>query len=553
MAVVITENRLVWTEADAEDWTEGQSVTLFTTAPTPKELTGSLGFQVSEDNLYAADTSTSQNLSAGVLLYAWIYTQGSIDNTTTGGVQIVLSDDGTNVIGYHVAGSDKAGFRHDIGEVNWQCQILDTANLPATYTEHVGTEGNLDLSAITIIGVGASVASKSIGGADNVFADIIYVGNDGIIITGGGSGTEGNFDEIAVTDADNTSLASSWGICREVAAGVFGLQGPLIFGDNAGTGSIDFYATDEIVSFEDRSIGTDKYYITVTGNSTGTTSFQLGTQVGAAYLGQDGCTLSCPVGVGAYFDASNVDVDYILLYGSTFAGLNAGMDFSADATNGPNHEIYGNSFVGCAQIDPGKTNFKGNSVSDSTDSATGSILLDVDGTGAWEDLSFTSGGTGHAIYITEPGTYTFTNFIYSNFGADDTTDAEVYNDSGDLVTINVLGGDSPSVRNGSGASTDINNTVTLEIHVVDVDGNDVETAQVAIYKTSDDSELMNKDSDVDGLAEEDFNYTVETPIYWRVRKSSVGDTRYFPRNGTGTIIGTGFSSTITLTEDDIVA
>ena len=53
-----------------------------------------------------------------------------------------------------------------------------------------------------------------------------------------GVGTEGYFGEIASADAADTTGASSYGICRELGSGLFGLQGPLTFGDDMSTGSV---------------------------------------------------------------------------------------------------------------------------------------------------------------------------------------------------------------------------------------------------------------------------------------------------------------------------
>ena len=77
-----------------------------------------------------------------------------------------------------------------------------------------------------------------------------------------------------------------------------------------------------------------------------------------------------------------------------------------------------------------------------------------------------SGSTGHAIRITTPGTYTLTGNTFTGFGADGTTFAAIYNDSGGLVTLNIAGGvASPTVRTntGAGASTGVNNNVNLTI------------------------------------------------------------------------------------------
>ena len=94
------------------------------------------------------------------------------------------------------------------------------------------------------------------------------------------------------------------------------------------------------------------------------------------------------------------------------------------------------------------------------------------------NCSFTQGATGgHAIEITQPGTYSFVGNTFEGYGLDGTTDAAIYNNSGGHVTLNISGGgDTPTVRNGTGASTTVVSGVTLtfsgikvgsEIHIFD--------------------------------------------------------------------------------------
>ena len=84
---------------------------------------------------------------------------------------------------------------------------------------------------------------------------------------------------------------------------------------------------------------------------------------------------------------------------------------------------------------------------------------------AIERCNFTaSPDGGHAIEITTPGTYTFAGNTFSGYGADGTTDAAIYNNSGGAVTLNVGGGgDTPTVRNAAGCTTTINSGATLTL------------------------------------------------------------------------------------------
>lgn len=121
------------------------------------------------------------------------------------------------------------------------------------------------------------------------------------------------------------------------------------------------------------------------------------------------------------------------------------------------------SFVECYTVTANGGTFNGCSFRRSPST----VALTTDDLGEIIDCEFVSSGDGHAIEITAPGTYTFAGNTFTGYGADGTTDAAIYNNSGGAVTINVAGGgDTPTVRNGTGASTTVNNNVTLTLENV---------------------------------------------------------------------------------------
>lgn len=100
-------------------------------------------------------------------------------------------------------------------------------------------------------------------------------------------------------------------------------------------------------------------------------------------------------------------------------------------------------------------------------------LFYVDNPSNLSGCTFTSGGTGHVIVLTTPGSYTLDGLIFTGYGANDSTDAAIYNNSGGAVTLSVSGGGStPTVRNGAGASTTLVAGASLTISNV-VTGSDV--------------------------------------------------------------------------------
>jgi hypothetical protein len=80
-----------------------------------------------------------------------------------------------------------------------------------------------------------------------------------------------------------------------------------------------------------------------------------------------------------------------------------------------------------------------------------------------DNLTITMGsGGGHAIEVTTNGTYTFTGHTYTGYASTNgQSNSTIYNNSTGNVTINVVGGDVPTVRNGASATT----TITASVNV----------------------------------------------------------------------------------------
>ena len=142
-----------------------------------------------------------------------------------------------------------------------------------------------------------------------------------------------------------------------------------------------------------------------------------------------------------------------------------------------------------------------------------------------------------------------TGTTWTAIAANDATFAVYVNAN---VIINATNGANPGTFiNTSNGSTTIVNSVTVKVTVKDSAGTAISGARVAVYKSSDMSELMNTTTDVNGIAQTTYNYLVDTAITIRVRKSSTGATKYFDNQSTGTITSSGFNSIVTLITDAI--
>lgn len=506
MAVTITDTRTLVDHADAVgSWVSpvaGETLTLFTTDPAPVEATGSLGMAVSIQTSDILFPITAVDLS-DTLIYVWVLANGTMDTEVNGGIAIILRDATPDEIGYHIAGSDIAGFRHNDGPVGWQCIVLDTvikASTPGNFTALAGIEGNLAFTAINGIGAMFKTLSKALGGASNCFTDTIRYGANGLIIGGGTTGARGTFDEIAIDDRAGADV-KAWGICHEVASSVFGLQGPLTFGHVSATAEHWFQDTNVTVAFEDRNIGTARYFIDLAANATDVGHFQLGL-ISGSEGGSDGCSLIVPAGIGGSMDMSDPDFDFMGLYASTFTGFDGGILFNDDATNGITHDVFACSFILCGTINPGRVDMKNCSIINS--SAASALLIEDSDNTLMEKFDFQSDGTGHAIEVTHTGagphSLTLKGHKYTGYAAvDGSTGNEVllYNPgtvSAD-ITITITGeGDTPTIMKAAG----VTGTVTI-VNNVDLTLTGMrDNTEIRVYAEGTTTELAGVENAVGG-------------------------------------------------------
>lgn len=506
MAVTITDTRTLVDHADAVGtWVSpvaGETLNLFTTDPNPVEPTGSLGMAVSIQTSDILFPITAVDLS-DVLIYVWVLPNGTMDTLANGGIAMILRDATPDEIGYHLAGSDIAAFRHSDGPVGWQCLLLDTAIkivTPGSFTNLAGLEANLDFNNINGIGAMYKTLSKALGGASNCFTDTIRYGNNGLIIGGGTTGARGTFAEIAADDRSETN-AKAWGICRELGAGVFGLQGPLTFGHATTVAAHWFQDTNVVIAFEDRNIGTARYFFNIAANATDVGHFQLGL-ISGSDGGSDGCTLLVPAGIGGSMDMADPDMDFVGLYASIFNGFDGGVLFSEDATRGITHDVFACSFILCGTINPGRVDMRNCSVINSA--AASAMLLEDSLNTLMAGINFQSDGTGHAIELTHTGAgphaITFKGHTYTGYAAvDGSTGNEVvlYNPgttSADITITITDDGETPTIMKAGG----VTGTVTIVNNVSLTLTGMKDNTEVRVYNAGTTTEVAGIENATDG-------------------------------------------------------
>lgn len=518
MALVVTDNRTVFSEADTTTgWTATATIAANTTSPTPVESTARIDMTVSNAIQSAYFTlGASVDMTPGHIIYQWISNRAEFDTVANVGVGLMLGD-GTNRVAYGVGGSDAVGFAHFDGPVVWQCYTIDTGNLTAYPSVTVaGTAANLNLAAITQIGVYFKTVVKAVGGAVNCFWDIgRYLDptvQDGcaLTITTGSQADPGTFEDIAAADRLTGNLQAH-GILRKLGEGLYGVQGSLMFGTGSGTTSTWFEERNATVAFEDRGYEKDKYRLVIRDNGTGTTTFKLGRKIGTGNTatGADGCSFTVPASEGADFDAqTDTNVTDVFIYGSSFIGFDGGIKLNNDQ-----------EFIGCT-VSNGGPIFPGTGSGAYlfgtictnlavTSSISSSLYWNTesDPNGRLDRMRFTMGTVGsHAIEFgpKTPSSITLTDITFNSYegtgGTNSTpssgpTGSAIYNNSGKALTINVSGGTIPSVRNGASATTTIVSTVSLTVTGLK------DNTEVRVYEAGTTTEVAGVEDATDGTTD----------------------------------------------------
>lgn len=377
------DNRNILNEADAiTGWTATDGPVLFTADPAPIESTGYLAMQASNSIEDAYTAITSDDYSQGGSLTVWASDRAALDTLANVGFGIQIGD-GTDRVAFALGGDTVTGFRHETGPVKWACFILDPANLPANSAVLAGTLGNLTLTAITQVGVYYKTVVKSVGGADNVFWDIIRwadPGDDVVMQGGTTAGAAGNGAEAATVDR-SIGNQQAYGVIRELAAGVYGIQGNLTIGNSASATNQFWEETNVTYAWEARNLSDRNYYRFNFIGRTGSTSSIIFTA----------STLSCPSGADVRIDTNGANLDVVTFDACTFIGVGIGIIGSDDT---------GDNWTGCTYVDCAALEVKG---CDHTDSSFSDgrvcALIEAQDETSYDDTategSFTA-GTGYA-------------------------------------------------------------------------------------------------------------------------------------------------------------
>jgi len=474
MAVTVTPNLTTIHACDAADWSGGslnQDYHL--------EGNGCLAEKVSQSlGTLRTYTFSTIDMSGGEHIYFWLYVMGVPDTKVNGGLRVYIEDGSGNYGTWYVGGKDTI-------DGGWNCFVVDPAS---TYTSGSGTILTND---IVKVGVQFKVLSKSVGNAANVFWDIVRYGT-GLKITGGTSGDKGTFEEIYQDDITN-----KYGVIKK-QGGVYFVQGSLQFGDTSGTNY--FSDNGQVIVFKDMPVASDFYKISVTGNSGGTNSFQLGSVVGsgASAIGKSGCVVTSEGTAKYEVLVDSADINELKLYGNTFDTARTVKLGTSTVQLANTIDLIDNIFANTDTFTKnigGTTNILRNTIADST--STTAALETYDTAEDYYEFKFIS-TYGWATGLTS-STIQVDN--YQDINA--TRDLNVDDSSSNVWKFLDSSKNPLTINWTSTGSAYVQLLYSLDLHVEDPDGTDLQNARTMLYEDSQDAIVNLQDTDVNGDSSDD--------------------------------------------------
>lgn len=442
-----------------------------------------------------------------------------LNTDVNGGVQVYMSD-GTNTGYWYVTGKTTY-------PGGWYNPVIDLSR-----AVDAGTKPTM--SAITTIGFRFNLTAGA-KKTQSLWIDHIYIG-DGLIAYGDDGGSSFDLDDVLAADEN---VANGWGIHRKIG-GVHCFVGSFEYGDNIGVNSCDFKDLSQVGIFEDRKVNANLYNITVVGNTTGTTKFQLGEQ--ADTTGVSGClirTQSLTQTPKYDVTCTDANVSNFKLYGCNF--LDA--DSISLPASGANREVLGCSFEKCGEVLPNTCKVEDCSFISADDRgcriSTASHGL--------KDCTFVS--CPHCVHVNVSASVTFDKIYFIGSNGTDKWDIE-HSVSGTL-TVNCTGTppSNPSyVDETGGGNTDIINTVTLKITCKNEAGLAIQGVRVRIERQDNGNLISEGETDSSGIYQDTtYNYLGDLNI------KAIGRLKgYKNNNALDKITSIGLSIPFTMIKDPAV-
>jgi hypothetical protein len=461
--MAILDNRTPINAADAvTDWTNVAGVAAGTLDnDTFIEGSGSVTF-----NLTSAVAGLLYNIGTtidltGNHIYVWFNCAiaGKLNTKAAGGVRLRFAGPtASDFFEVFVAGSDTY-------TGGWKMFVVDVDAAAAAPDATGGTPpAKTAIQRVGLVGDTNGFMSKKV---DNFWVDAIWrlpANTPGILVEGENTGPVA----WAWADILSAAVAGGWGSCVPGPGGAFVINTPIRFGANDAVVH-RFSDSNVIILWDDQPVAATLYGLQIVGGSSAQ-SFLAGVKTGTgddATGGQGWVVAADADGARWYLDADDANIDVCQLYGCVFQH---GSDFELDRSS---NETISCQFVDCTSARVDNSLFLRCNIIDAN-TGDGAPFLTTDDLGDVRFCSFEfSDGHGVMLTTTLVTPQTSKGNTFTGYGgtpgsnpteSSGSNDAAIYNNAGGAVTINVTTlGSTPSVRNGSGATTVVNSNVAVTV------------------------------------------------------------------------------------------
>ncbi len=331
----------------------------------------------------------------------------------------------------------------------WQFEPVDPSALADAST---GSASAIVASAINYFGFTASFSKTS--KSENVATDCIdhVEYGKGLQIVDGSTAAPGTFDDFVAFDV--SAIYNRYGVVT-VLDDVIYVTGTLQIGNTSSSRDNRFSDSNRVVIFRNSDFLSEPGFFGITLN---------------AHCASSVYALSNSIfrSVGTRLSGLGSDVDTRAVYQVVSSAADVTIDSNTfdvfrSFTLTAAASVVGCSFLSGSRVTQNRAVIEGCSFALAS-TADGSALVASDVPQDITNCSWTF-TDGHAIEITSAvGTVTFTGNTFTGYGASATNDAAIYNNSGGFVQLDIAGGGStPTVRNGTGASTIVNNPILFTL------------------------------------------------------------------------------------------
>ena len=378
-------------------------------------------------------TGTAPTWTSGWCYFIWnkFFAPNSMDTKTNGGLRVLIGQNTANYRGWYVDGSDTYPYG------GWINYAVD----PEQTSLATQTQGSPN-TTYALLGMGYNLLN-AISKGNSATVDVFRYGRGEVIITDGEAGAYGNFATLSAIN-DNPDNGR-WGLFQDVG-GSYLWKGLMSFGTPST--SVDFRDSNVVINIEDTEMTYNDFNRIEINNSSSRVDWNT--------------VLITALGTRSPGNFEVVD-DADVNFDNCFFTSMGTFQFLTNST------INTSSFRLCDQVTQGTASFDSCTFENSGTTSAALLANDLENI---TNCEFIGNGDGHGIEITTAGTYSFAGNQFSNFGASGSATASIFNNSGGHVTINITsGGDTPTYRNGTGATTTVNNNtlVTLTGLIIDTE------------------------------------------------------------------------------------